>query len=164
MRCRMTASLRATATAAFRSPLRLARLAAACGLLSGSFQIGQIKRPTHHDALEFPGSLVTTVRARMPADNLGIRPELHIPGAAAQTRTVSGADFGRSKRQLSRDLKYIGEALLEPSFLSSSPTCPATQRGLCGHVWFEIWARAPGAFDRRCDRFSCGGLSPERLA
>src|SRR6266403_968245 len=72
-----------------------------------------------------------TVRARMPADILGIRPgaagELQVPGAAAQTRTVSGAIFGRAKRQLSRDLKYIAQTLLKLSFLSSSPTWPARE-------------------------------------
>src|SRR5947199_2077119 len=35
--------------------------------------------------------------------------------------------FGRAKRQLSRDLKYIAQPLLKLSFLSSTPTCPATQ-------------------------------------
>src|SRR6266550_1215144 len=70
----------------------------------------------------------------MPADILGIRPELHGPGAAAQTRTVSGAIFGRAKRQLSRDLKYIAQTLLKLSFLSSSPTWPARESGLCGII------------------------------
>src|SRR6266481_4782775 len=68
----------------------------------------------------------------MPADILGIRPELHGPGAAAQTRTVSGAIFGRAKRQLSRYLKYIAQTLLKLSFLSSSPTWPAMQSSLYG--------------------------------
>jgi hypothetical protein len=35
--------------------------------------------------------------------------------------------FGQAKRHLSRDLKYIAQALLKFSFLSSSPTCPAMQ-------------------------------------
>jgi hypothetical protein len=45
--------------------------------------------------------------------------QLRIHGLAAQTRTVSGGDFGRSKRQLSRDLKYIAQTLLKLSFLRS---------------------------------------------
>jgi hypothetical protein len=56
------------------------------------------------------------------------------PGAAAQTRKVSGAIFGQAKRQLSRDFKYIAQALLKFSFLSSSPLTPATQCGLCGVI------------------------------
>jgi hypothetical protein len=47
--------------------------------------------------------------------------QLRIHGLAAQTRTVSGGDFGRSKRQLSRDLKYLAQTLLKLSFLSKLP-------------------------------------------
>ena len=64
------------------------------------------------------------VRAEMPAeiDQLGIA------GAAAQTRMVSAGEFWPSQQELSRDLN----TWLAHGFLSSSPTCPATQSGLCG--------------------------------
>jgi hypothetical protein len=51
-------------------------------------------------------------------------------GPAGPLFAVSGGDFGRSKWQLSRDLKYMAQTLLKLSFWSSSPTCPATQSGL----------------------------------
>jgi hypothetical protein len=54
------------------------------------------------------------------SDSAGIRTELRVPGAAAQTRTVSGGHFLPRKRQLLRNLKHIGQTLLKLSFLSSS--------------------------------------------
>ena len=59
------------------------------------------------------------VRAEMPAeiDQLGIA------GAAAQTRMVSLANFGRANSSYHE----ISNTWLAHGFLSSSPTCPATQ-------------------------------------
>ena len=74
------------------------------------------------------GLALPSAGARNPAEIPGTRPELRLPTAAAQARIVSGGpEFG-----------LIPGNLLGPSkgyffltFLSSSPTCPATQSGLC---------------------------------
>src|SRR6516165_1121068 len=55
-------------------------------------------------------------------------PELRVPSAAAQTRTVSAASFG----QANGNYHNISNTWLVPGFLISSPLSPASQSGLCG--------------------------------
>ena len=62
----------------------------------------------------------TNVHARTPAEILAPRPELRIPGTAAQTRIVSAGEFRPSQRELSRHLKYMARARI-PEFESSHP-------------------------------------------
>src|SRR5260221_785185 len=56
----------------------------------------------------------------------GTGPELHLPNAAAQTRIVSVAGI----RLDSGNLHELSKGYFATTFLSSSPTWPATQYGL----------------------------------
>jgi hypothetical protein len=81
---------------------------------------------------------VLSVLARMPADILGIRPELHGPGAAAQTRTVSGGHFWPSKTAVitkSQIHSSNSAQTLISEFESYDPSHAV--RSLAGHVHAE---------------------------
>jgi hypothetical protein len=62
---------------------------------------------------------------------LNSRPELPIPNAAAQTRIVSVA---RIRLDSWKSVRPFKEIFCDDIFGSSSPTCPASQSSLCGHV------------------------------
>jgi hypothetical protein len=88
--------------------------------------------PISLDLFPILAMLLENVRARMPAHS--IKPELHVPAPQLKREQSLVALFYPAKRQLLRVLKYIARTLLKLSFLSSSPTTPATQSGLCGVV------------------------------
>src|SRR6516165_6632131 len=69
--------------------------------------------------------------------------------ATAQTRTVSACELWPSRRELSQDLKYIARTWFAHAFLSSSPTTPARQCGLCDEITL---ASLQGAPPKRCPR------------
>ncbi len=71
--------------------------------------------------------------------NPGTRPELRIPGTAAQTRMVSAGEFWPSQRQLSRYLKYMARARIsefESSQASHAVWSPPLDSALsqCAHL------------------------------
>src|SRR5262249_11232798 len=60
--------------------------------------------------------------SRTPLGRLPLR----ISDVVAQTRIVSAGEFWRSRRELSRHLKYIDRTCLAHAFPSSNPLSPAS--------------------------------------
>src|SRR5262245_37119129 len=60
--------------------------------------------------------------SRTPLESLPLR----ISDVVAQTRIVSAGEFWRSRRELSRHLKYIDRTCLAHAFPSSNPLSPAS--------------------------------------
>src|SRR6266550_5761723 len=66
---------------------------------------------------------MTNVPTGTSIEILAPRPELRMPGTAAQTRMVSAGEFWPSQWELSRHLKYMARARI-PEFESSHPSQP----------------------------------------
>src|SRR4051794_19142349 len=62
------------------------------------------------------------------------------PNATAQTRIVSGGPFGRTNEVH----HAISNTWIADGFLSSSPTTPASQSGLCGRCPSSIASHGHG--------------------
>ena len=58
----------------------------------------------------------------------GIRPELRLPRPHLNVNSLGG----QNSSEISENVRELSKGYFAPTFLSSSPICPATQSGLCG--------------------------------